>query len=290
MQLRELKESSAQKEDIHVQDMRMLQETMHFKLEHFDTDITQATNELRKEIDQLHETSVHIQEATTQEFWTVKKSLTNLQDEITVIAEHSEETIEDISQQSQEIEKIHKRILQLSAQNADIMQKFDDMVPIRSNVDEITSALCSVKTELESKAASDHVEKISNQLIVMQRHKEGPVSFTWTLTKAEMDEYKHELRSPTFTLREQDGLQLKLHPRGRLTSSTGYSAVALVKRRQTTNPFEFMEEPLRVTFTCGSHTSTVREMDAWDDEFDCAVVENFVLTEELADVITVTRL
>merc|ERR1712112_506559 len=233
-------------------------------LHRLENDLTQATDKLRQEVDALKDTEL--------------KKDTELEEELL---------------------KVEERIFNLSARHADVLQQFDahrmsvqeqmeELIPMRSSVHEMNALLDTVKTELDTKAGVENVEVLSNQLCKIQRQNKGPTSFTWVLTKEEMESFKHELRSPFFTLRDVDKLQIKLHPRGRVTSLAGFSSIALVRRRQTTNPFETEEEPLNVSFTCGSQTSKSRELDEWDDEFDAAVVENFVQTEELTSEITVT--
>jgi len=262
-------ESLRCREDVLKQDVECLlcQEDDNAQLLHrLENDLTQATDKLRQEVDALKDTEL--------------KKDTELEEELL---------------------KVEERIFNLSARHADVLQQFDahrmsvqeqmeELIPMRSSVHEMNALLDTVKTELDTKAGAENVEVLSNQLCKIQRQKEGPTYFTWVLTKEEMESFKHELRSPFFTLRDIDKLQLKLHPRGRVTSLAGFSSIALVRRRQTTNPFETVEEPLNVSFTCGSQTSKSRELDEWDDEFDAAVVENFVQTEELTSEITVTVL
>merc|ERR1712112_119918 len=254
-------ESLRCREDVLKQDVECLlcQEDDNAQLLHrLENDLTQATDKLRQEVDALKDTEL-----------------------------------------KKELLKVEERIFNLSARHADVLQQFDahrmsvqeqmeELIPMRSSVHEMNALLDSVKTELDTKAGVENVEVLSNQLCKIQRQNKGPTSFTWVLTKEEMESFKHELRSPFFTLRDVDKLQIKLHPRGRVTSLAGFSSIALVRRRQTTNPFETEEEPLNVSFTCGSQTSKSRELDEWDDEFDAAVVENFVQTEELTSEITVT--
>jgi len=260
-------ESLRCREDVLKQDVECLlcQEDDNAQLLHrLENDLTQATDKLRQEVDALKDTEL--------------KKDTELEEELL---------------------KVEERIFNLSARHADVLQQFDahrmsvqeqmeELIPMRSSVHEMNALLDTVKTELDTKAGVENVEVLSNQLCKIQRQNKGPTSFTWVLTKEEMESFKHELRSPFFTLRDVDKLQIKLHPRGRVTSLAGFSSIALVRRRQTTNPFETEEEPLNVSFTCGSQTSKSRELDEWDDEFDAAVVENFVQTEELTSEITVT--
>jgi len=283
MRLEEFTRAIEQKEEVWAQDQRMVQETVHFKLQKFDDDLSEVTDKFQK---RFAAQDAKVEGATKVAINKVQEAFDELDPKFTEF----DERIDKLTTGHEELEEAF--VEQLEKRTAELEEKISEwkksIEPVEHSLRELDGNFSEMQKKLDTMPSiiEDKVTKVRKEIESLQKKNEGNVSYSWKLTK--QDFLKHEVRSPPFSLKEKEDLHLRLHPKGRVTSKPNFSAIALVKKRETTNPFECEDEPLKVTFSNGSLTTKVKELDSWDDELDAAVAENFAPTAELNDIVTVS--
>jgi len=281
MRLDEFAKTIQQKEEVWIKDHRMVQETVHFKLQKFDDDLSEVTDKFYK-MHAAHDAKA--EGATMVALNAVQEAFDSLDPKFTEF----DERIDKLMTGNEELEEAFTE--QLERRTAELEEKISEwkksIEPVEHSLRELDGSVSELQKKVDAMPSLEDVAKVQKDVDSLQKKNEGNASFSWTLHKS--DFLKHEVRSPTFSLREKEDLHLRLHPKGRVTSKPNFSAVALVKKRERTNPFECEDEPLKVTFSNGPSTTKAKELDSWDDELDAAVAENFVPTADLTETITVS--